>query len=229
MNIVFIPGFMTDEELWDAMIDDMSFLGDVITCRLSEKTELIDLAKDIINSSPSRFVVVGFSLGGYIARWIAYLVPERIEAMILISTSNRQDDKSQITKKRLNKHKDDTNKYSYCRVSSKTISSALHEKNITNTRLSNIINAMWLRLGPKSYITQSNIVRINPPVKKNSYPVLIIASSGDKIRTIQESEDLLKEYSHASLEIIDDAGHLIPIEQPKKLVKIIKNWISTIK
>nr|WP_255711917.1 alpha/beta hydrolase [Xenorhabdus sp. PB30.3] len=45
--------------------------------------------------SPDRFVLVGFSLGGYVARWIASLVPERIEALVLIATSNFPDSDNQ--------------------------------------------------------------------------------------------------------------------------------------
>ncbi|HDS3538950.1 TPA: hypothetical protein QIT18_005435 [Klebsiella quasipneumoniae subsp. similipneumoniae] len=82
MNFVLIPGFMTDRALWRDMEESIRSLGEIIYGDLSYGQSLQEMALSNIAVLPDRFILVGFSLGGYVARWIASLVPERIDAMI---------------------------------------------------------------------------------------------------------------------------------------------------
>ncbi|WP_230138173.1 alpha/beta fold hydrolase [Klebsiella oxytoca] len=97
LPVVLIPGFMLDETLWDDFIAAFPDSRPFIPASLNEGTTIQDIAASIAQKLPERFVLVGFSLGGYVARAIYEAIPERTAAMILIATSLREDSAEQNT------------------------------------------------------------------------------------------------------------------------------------
>ncbi|MEK9760391.1 MAG: alpha/beta hydrolase, partial [Candidatus Puniceispirillum sp.] len=53
--------------------------------------DIPDIAHKILAVTPDKFVLIGFSMGGYIAREICRLAPDRVEKLVLIATSSRGD------------------------------------------------------------------------------------------------------------------------------------------
>lgn len=80
MTLLLIPGFMADATLWDAMADDLAPFGPVVATDLSRGEDIETMAAALLSDAPDRFVAVGFSMGGYVARELARIAPERVSA-----------------------------------------------------------------------------------------------------------------------------------------------------
>ena len=91
MTLLLIPGFMADATLWNAMTDDLAPFGPLVATDLSQGEDIETMAAALLSDAPERFVAVGFSMGGYVARELARIAPERVTALILIATSARGD------------------------------------------------------------------------------------------------------------------------------------------
>lgn len=59
-------------------------------------------------------------------------------------------------------------------------------------------------------------------------PVAIIAGRLDSIVGYAAAADLLDVYPHASLAVIDDAGHALPHEQPALLSAVLREWLDRV-
>jgi len=57
------------------------------------------MARHVLDQAPKRFVAVGLSMGGYVAREIARLAPNRVQSLVLIATSARADDPVEARRK----------------------------------------------------------------------------------------------------------------------------------
>ena len=57
-------------------------------------------------------------------------------------------------------------------------------------------------------------------------PCLILVGKEDEMTPVKYSEFFHKKIKNSELVIIDNAGHLVMIEQPKKLNKAIENYIK---
>ncbi len=59
-------------------------------------------------------------------------------------------------------------------------------------------------------------------------PTLIVAGRLDSTVGYAAATDLLDHYPHASLAVVDDAGHALPHEQPKVLRALLAEWLARV-
>jgi pimeloyl-ACP methyl ester carboxylesterase len=87
LNIVLLPGFMLDAELWGDTARTLSERHKLFYGDLAEYDTIDEMAEGVLASAPERFVLIGFSMGGYVARTMARRASDRVQALILIATS----------------------------------------------------------------------------------------------------------------------------------------------
>jgi pimeloyl-ACP methyl ester carboxylesterase len=66
-----------------------------------------------------------------------------------------------------------------------------------------------------------------PPVTGPAYagPTLVVAGRLDSTVGYAAAADLVDHYPHASLAVVDDAGHALPHEQPDRLRALVTEWL----
>ena len=59
-------------------------------------------------------------------------------------------------------------------------------------------------------------------------PMLIVAGRLDSTVGYAAAADLVDHYPHASLAVVDDAGHALPHEQPELLRALVAEWLTRV-
>lgn len=224
ISVVLIPGYMLDESLWNELIDEMPKEWNISRATLKEGKTIKEIAQKIVENAPESFVLIGFSLGGYIARSIVEQFPEKVKALVLIASSLRSDTEEQKNQKltaiKLNSEK------TFHGLSSISIEKTLHPSNVQNRTLVKRIQEMGKTLGYEEFVKQSMLDRSSYDMSKITCPTLIISGSDDQLRSKEEAIELLDQLPNAKLKIINNTGHMVPIEQPKSLASVISIWLS---
>jgi len=88
-HFVLCPGFMNDGVLWSRILPA---LGNYTFTDQSQDVTLGGIVQRLLNTAPPQFILMGFSMGGYVARHITLAAPERITALVLANTSARPSD-----------------------------------------------------------------------------------------------------------------------------------------
>jgi pimeloyl-ACP methyl ester carboxylesterase len=57
-------------------------------------------------------------------------------------------------------------------------------------------------------------------------PTLVVAGRGDSVVGWAAAADLVHTYPHASLAVVEDAGHALPHEQPDLLRALLEEWLA---
>ena len=225
MTLLLIPGFMADATLWDAMTADLTPFGPLVATDLSRGEDIETMAAALLSDAPDRFVAVGFSMGGYVARELARIAPERVSALILIATSARGDTEQLIRQRRsaLN-----AAPKSFKGLSRPAIVSSLHPDLATDEAMIARIRDMGLRLGGEVFHRQSAMIRAGDldRLAEITQPTLIIAADADRLRGPDEAEELHRGIAGSTLVHVADSGHMIPLEQPKALARVMTDWLS---
>lgn len=95
-RLVFLHGFGEDARIWDDFIPLFTWPKLPIVPTFAHWTSaktIADYAREIVDSLPQdgQFIIVGHSMGGYIALEMAKQFPERIERVVLLHSTAAPD------------------------------------------------------------------------------------------------------------------------------------------
>ena len=99
----------------------------------------------------------------------------------------------------------------------------------TKSSVLNVCMDMALTLGPDVFINQSRALQKRADqlntIQSINIPVLIMCGSEDKLCPVERHEMIHNMISNSELKIIDNAGHMPTLEQPKETTEVLKQWL----
>ena len=96
LRTVFIPGLLCSARLYDPLLSTAWAYGAVTLADNRRDDTIPSMAARLLDDAPQRFVLVGLSMGGYVALEVLRQAPERVSGLALISTSARPDSAEQL-------------------------------------------------------------------------------------------------------------------------------------
>jgi pimeloyl-ACP methyl ester carboxylesterase len=216
---------MADASLWDDMRDA---LGPVSDGDVSQDDTIAGMARLVLSAAPPTFVAVGFSMGGYVAREVTRMAPDRVRALVLIATSARGDTRVQAQRKTAAALR--VGETPFSGLSRSAVASSLHPDRAGDAEMVERIRAMGIRLGGDVFVRQSNLRRDGDldRLAEIHCPTLVVAAAQDRLRSIGESEELRDSIPGATMQIVDPSGHMIPLEAPEGLAAIMVTWLRAL-
>ena len=223
--IVLLPGFMADAALWDDVLPALCAVGPVSHGDLSRCAGIPEMAQAVLAQAPGRFALVGFSMGGYVARAVTRTAPERVCALVLVATSARADTLEQARKKRAAAEAVDPTRFTG--LSRRAIVGSLHPDRAGDAATIERIRLMGERLGGEVFVRQAMRERAGDLDRLGEIrcPTLIVAAAQDALRSLDEAVELRDGIVGAELTVIDGSGHMLPIEAPARLTDAVVPWL----
>jgi len=222
--LVLLPGFMLDETLWDEVVPLLQWKAPVHRLPLGPGTTTDEIARSVARAAPERFVLVGFSLGGYIARKVAELFPERVAALVLVASSLESDTPERAKAKQDAIRALDPS--TFRGLSMGAIAQSLHPDRRGDRELVARIREMGRRLGYEAMVVQSGLRRDDIAAATLTCPTLVIGADQDALRSVEETKELAAAIPGAMLEMTRHSGHMLPLEQPHALAAIVEAWLD---
>ncbi|MGO4623083.1 alpha/beta fold hydrolase [Ensifer sp. 2YAB10] len=226
MATILVPGFMLDADLWRDVAPALSDFGPVSYADLSQDSSIAAMARRALAEAPPKFVLVGFSMGGYVAREIVRQAAGRVSALVLVATSARGDSNVEFQRKAAISGQ--TGSAVFKGLSRVAVASSLHPDNADRADIVERIQAAGQRLGGDVFRRQSLIDRRDErdDLKTINCPTLVIAGEQDRLRSRAEALELHEGIAGSSLEVIENTGHMVPMEAPQRLATIMGEWLD---
>jgi len=220
---------MADETLWNDMTPALARFGPVQHADLRHDRSVEAMARRSLAAAPASFLLIAFSMGGYVARDIARLAPaygKRVEALVLIATSTRPDTPAMRQRKGAVGNAAPT--IAFSGLSRIAVASSLHPKEKHNEAMIERVRAMGVRLGGEVFRRQSVLERPGDidRLGEIACPTLVVAAAQDQLRSLEEAEELQAGIPDASLVVVEESGHMIPIEAPQRLLELLVPWLA---
>lgn len=224
MAVVLIPGFMLDRDLWSEIEPALVSFGHLIHSDPCAGSSIEEMARLALEAAPRHFILIGFSMGGYIAREIVRMAPERVSHLVLIATSSRGDSELQARRK---SEAADAIARPFGGVSRRAIRQSLAPAREHDTALIDRIHAMSVRLGGETFRKQASLHRDGDTesLAEIRCPTLIIAGRHDRLRSLEEADELHSGIAGSKLAVMD-TGHMIPLEAPGELARVLLDFIA---
>ena len=135
--IVFLPGTLCDERVWhhQTAVFQNSF---VVNLRVQESLD--EMLDSVANVPFKLFILVGFSMGGYVAQEFTLRFPDRVKKLILIGSSceGYPPDEKEIILKALPMIR----KGMFKGLTEKRLREFLHPKSYDDSTIRNLIHSM---------------------------------------------------------------------------------------
>jgi pimeloyl-ACP methyl ester carboxylesterase len=222
-DLVLLPGFMCDQDLWTDMVPDLQRLGALHYGNVYEDSTLEGMARRVLDSSPERFVLVGFSMGGFVARVLCLTAPERVSGVAFIASSARGYSEEEIEQRKKG--------YGPLGRPPRATSGApgLHPDRENDPVLIARLRGMQQRLGREVRARQAALVRRDgyADLERIACPSLVVACRQDRLRSFVETERMARHLPNSSFSVVEDCGHMAPLERPHELAALLAGWIAS--
>lgn len=228
--LLLLPGLLNDARLWEAQ---MAWLADVASIKVADLTKensIAALAAAALAQAPAqRFALAGLSMGGYVALEIMRQAPERVLALALIDTSARPDtEEATQNRRKLIKLADK----GFSAVVNGLLTKMVHPAHLQDSTMRDVFTAMALNVGKEAFVRQQEAImgRIDsrPFLEKINCPTLVLCGHDDLITPVQVHEEMAAAIPRSSLFIVEECGHLSPLEQQQQVNDALEKWLQRI-
>jgi len=224
-DILLLHGFMLDPRLWDEVRDGLSKIGRLHFADLSQDDSIEAMAHRVLETAPKEFILIGFSLGGYVSQHIHRFAPERVKAIALINTSTHLQSQAEIA--RIQSQIDVAKKSPFKGLTKRALQLSVAPDRANDEALLDRLQAMALKNGKDVFIRQLTALRDDGWAEMYSIlcPALVITSRHDQMRSVAESEEMANMIPNAKLVVLDKPGHMTPLESPDEVLRALTTWI----
>jgi pimeloyl-ACP methyl ester carboxylesterase len=227
-NLVLIPGLLCDQALWRHQVQ---YLGDSLTVTVADVTRdetIPDMAERLLAEAPSTFALAGLSLGGYVAQEVMRRAPERVERLALIATNARADNEEQtrnrtalITLAEIGKFKG---------VTPRLLPNLIHPDRLNDESVAGVVTDMAERVGQAAFVRQQRAIMARKDGRADleaiRIPTLVLAGRQDLLCPPKVQEEMAARLSSVRLVLIEDCGHLPPLERPRATTAVLRYWLG---
>ena len=222
-----VPGMMCDERIFSPQIEELSQNLEVTIADISNFSSVSELASDVLKKAPKSFSLLGHSMGGIVAMEIYSQEPKRIEKLILMDT-NPKAELDEVKLKREPQIRE-VNKGKLLEVMRDEMKPNYLAESENKRSVLNVCMDMALTLGPDVFINQSRALQSRldqqNTIQSIKIPVLIMCGSEDKLCPVERHEMMHNMISDSDLKIINNAGHMPTLEQPRETTEVLKEWL----
>jgi pimeloyl-ACP methyl ester carboxylesterase len=229
MKLFILPGLLEDADGFSAVIEA---LGDAAACTVADLTRADSIARmaaDALEQAPEGGInLAGHSMGGYVALEIMRTAPERVVRLALINTNARPDsaEATENRKRLIALGEKDLNA-----VVAMLLPKQMTEEHLKDPELTGIIGGMALAVGKDAFKRQqlANIGRVDsrPFLADIRCPTLVMAGKHDVIMPLEVLRELAEGIPGARFEILEDCGHMAPLEKPAEVAALLRKWLGS--
>lgn len=234
IRLDFVPGTLCDERMWQRLTP----LLDAVTAAAVDYRHVplpaartrAQMRTLIAEHSAPQANIVAFSLGTYLTLEHALAHPGRVRSLVLIANSARGLSDTEIqTRRRIAVM---LAKNAYTGMSAARLRELLHPSHLGNPDIAGVIERMALDLGKDVLLAQFEATLEREDLMDRlgeiTCPVLIVGSPGDKLVPAEALAAMHARFPDSRLHMVENAGHMVPLEAPEELARLIGDFLRQI-
>ena len=226
--LILLPGLLCDEALWAHQTKTLADIADITVADMTQDDTVEGMSERVLSGAPETFALAGLSLGGFAAQEIMRQAPERVERLALLDTSANSDTLDR--KKRRQGFIAQLGLGEFRGVTLKLLPFLIYEGRLDDAALVAVIKASAQNVGLEAFTRQQHAILSRPDgcedLKKIACPTLVLCGRQDALTPLTGHEEMAAAIPNASLVVIEDCGHLAPMERPRKVSAAMRYWLT---
>jgi pimeloyl-ACP methyl ester carboxylesterase len=226
--LILLPGLLCDEALWAHQTETLADIADIAVADMTQDDTIEGMAERVLAGAPETFALAGLSMGGYAALEIMRRAPDRVERLALLDTSADADTPDR--KKQRQGFIAQLGLGTFRGVTSKLLPFLIHENRLDDDALVAVIKASAQNVGGQAFTRQQHAIMSRPDgyrdLKKIACPTLVLCGRQDALTPLTGHEEMAAAIADTSLVVIEDCGHLAPLERPAAVTAAMRTWLT---
>jgi len=227
--LILLPGLLCDAALWGHQTETLADVADATVADLTHDDTIAAMAARVLKAAPRTFALAGISMGGYVAQEIMRQAPARVTRLALLDTSARADDEAQRSRRcallSQLEHGD------FKGVTTRLLPLLIHHDRLADEALIGVVRASAAKVGAAAYRRQQHAILGRrdgrQDLAKIKCPTLILCGRQDALTPLPLHEEMAAEIPRASLVVVEDCGHLAPLERPRTVSAVMRYWLNS--
>ncbi|MBF0394387.1 MAG: alpha/beta fold hydrolase [Alphaproteobacteria bacterium] len=226
--LVLLPGLLNDARLWRHQVEALADIADPLVPDLTQDESLGALARRVLDAAPPRFALAGLSMGGYLAFEILRQQPERVERLALLDTTARPDlpEQSERRKTLIGLARGGR----FAEVPPALLPAMVAPRHQGDPARGGLFLEMAEAVGAEGFARQQTAIMNRPdsrPVLPGiAVPTVVVCGRQDSLTTPETMREIAEGIPRAAFVLIEDSGHLSPVEQPHAVSAVLRYWLQ---
>lgn len=221
--LVLLPGLLSNELLWEHQIKHLNDIAEIhVICAVQDSAQ--KMVEAILAQASPQFALAGHSMGGWLCLELMRAAPSRIKKLCLLNTTVRMD-----SNEKRNRRKEMIIQVQNGQI--EAISSTLTELFVFNPLVKSQVKKMFLEVGQEVFINQESAMMARTEcasvLPNITCPTLVIHGAKDRVFSLEEAQEMVDRIPNATLAVVEDSGHMSPMEMPQAITSILRSWLTS--
>lgn len=216
--LVCISGLLSNEDLWSHPLKHLN--AQVISPSQNTPHKMVEA---ILKAAPDRFALAGHSMGGWLCLEVMREAPSRVSKLCLLNTTAKPDSAEKKAKREEMIRRAKNGQF-------EEVVKELAERFVFNSSVKKDVEEMFLAVGENAFIQQESSMLIRQECQSIlpsiACPTLVVHSAQDQVFHIEDHQELVEKIPHAKSAIIEDCGHMSPMEMPQTITTLLRYWLA---
>ena len=227
-SIVLLPGLLCDASVFDAQVAALAPHAEVAVADFSREDSLQNMARVALAFRDGPIVAVGHSMGARAALEMVRLAPDRIEALCLMDTGvHPKRDGEEAQRQAL---MDLAFAEGMGALADRWLPPMVGEARAADPAFMASLKAMVMRASPEQHERQIRALVNRPDARPLlptiRCPTLVMVGRQDRWSPLAQHEEIAALIPNAELVVIENSGHMAPVEEPDKVSRALLGWLG---
>lgn len=236
LPLVLLPGLMCDHTVWQPLLPWLTNDRPCTVVDHGGASSLAQMARQLLQDAPPYMVLAGHSMGARVALEVLRLAPERVKGVALLDTgylpkpTGAAGEEEASKRFRLLKIAQEK---SVRAMAQEWVQGMVHPDRLADTELIERILAMFDRKTADIFANQIHALLNRPDgsdvLRHLRVPTLLQCGKQDTWSPPSQHAAMQALATQAVFDVIEDAGHMAPMERPEAVATSMLRWLAQTK
>lgn len=229
--LLLLPGLICDARIWAPQVQRLRAHRPVHAINgYGDADSFAVMAERVLAEAPERFALAGHSMGGRVALEIFRRAPERVAGIALVSTGvhptkpGEAEKRFALLARGVEQGMD--------ALIDAWLPPMVWEPNRLHPGLMDGLARMCADMGLDTFERQVRALLARPEVEsllpQIRCPALVAVGAHDEWASPEQHRTIAAAIPGSTLAIIEEAGHMLPVERPEPMTAALASWLATI-
>ncbi len=235
LPLVLVPGLMCDHAVWEPLLPWIAQDRNCMLVNHARADSLTQMAHQLLQQAPPQMVLAGHSMGARVVLEVLRLAPERVKGVALLDTGYLPKASGQAGDEEARK-RFDLLKMAQAQgvraMAHEWVQGMVHPDRLADAELIERILQMFERKSADIFACQIHALLNRPDgsdvLRAIDVPTLLLCGKQDAWSPPAQHAAMQSLAARASLVLVDDAGHMAPMERPQAVASALCHWLASV-